>query len=118
MPIIWRVFNPGGKVSPSKRFDLDQSHTFVVGSPACLLKMREKMAQKARTMWVIFAGAQEIGRPGTRYIALDGTVTREKKLAATFSTYGDAEEFAQSKNIKLDGATRYIGHDDFPESDI
>jgi hypothetical protein len=44
-------------------------------------------------------------------------VTREKKLAAKFVTYGDAEKFAQSKNIRLDGTTRYIGHDDFEDSD-
>jgi hypothetical protein len=55
-----------------------------------------------------FRGAEQIGRPGTRYVSSDGTLTREKKLAAKFSTYANAEEFAQSKNIRLDGTTRYI----------
>jgi hypothetical protein len=75
------------------------------------------MAEKTRTLWVIFAGPEQIGRPGTRYIGSDGTVTKEKKLAAKFVTYSDAEKFAQSKNIRLDGTTRYIGHDDFEDSD-
>ena len=75
------------------------------------------MAKTPRTLWVIFAGREQIGMPGTRYTASDGTVTKEKKLAAKFVTYGDAEKFAQSKNIRLDGITRYIGHDDFEDSD-
>jgi hypothetical protein len=76
------------------------------------------LAEKTRTLWVIFAGREQIGKPATRYTASDGTVTKEKKLAAKFGTYGDAEKFAQSKNIRLDGTTRYIGHDDFEDSDI
>jgi hypothetical protein len=76
------------------------------------------MAKKTRTFWVIFVGPEQIGKPGTRYVASDGTMTREKKLAAKFATYGDAEKFAQSKNIRLDGTTRYISHDDFEDSDI
>ena len=79
---------------------------------------REKMTEKTRTLWVIFGGHEEIGRPGTRYISSDGTLTKEKKLAAKFSTYANAEKFAQSKNIRLDGTTRYISHDDFEDSDI
>jgi hypothetical protein len=69
-------------------------------------------------LWVIFAGREQIGKPATRYTASDGTVTKEKKLAAKFLTYDDAEKFAQSKNIILDGTTRHIGHDDFEDSDI
>jgi hypothetical protein len=76
------------------------------------------MTKNTRTLWVIFVGAEQIGKPGTRYVASDGTVTREKTLAAKFVAYGDAEKFAQSKNIRLDGTTRYIGHDDFRDSDI
>ena len=76
------------------------------------------MAEKTRTLWVIFAGPEQTAKPGTRYIASDGTVTKQKKLAAKFVTYGDAEKFAQSKNITLDGTTRHIGHDDFEDSDI
>jgi hypothetical protein len=51
--------------------------------------------------------------PKGRYVALNGTVTRDKSLAAKFLTYGDAEKFGVSKSISLDGAARYIGHDDF-----
>ena len=76
------------------------------------------MTKNTRTLWVIFVGPEQIGKPGTRYVASDGTVTREKTLAAKFVAYGDAEKFAQSKNIRLDGTTRYIGHDDFRDSDI
>ena len=76
------------------------------------------MAKTTRTFWVIFAGPEQTGKPGTRYIASDGTVTKQKQLAAKFVTYGDAEKFAQSKNIRLDGTTRHIGHDDFEDSDI
>jgi hypothetical protein len=59
----------------------------------------------------------QVRQQSSRKIGSDGTVTREKKLAAKFVTYGDAEKFAQSKNIRLDGTTRYIGHDDFEDSD-
>jgi hypothetical protein len=76
------------------------------------------LAKKTRTLWVIFAGPEQTGKPGTRYIASDGTVTKQKQLAAKFVTYGDAEKFAQSKNIRLDGTTRHIGHDDFEDADI
>jgi hypothetical protein len=55
------------------------------------------MAEKTRTLWVIFAGPEQTGKPGTRYIASDGTVTKQKQLAAKFVTYGDAEKFAQSR---------------------
>ena len=78
----------------------------------------KEMEKKTRTFWVIFAGSEQIGTPRTRYTASDGTVTKEKKLAAKFLTYDDAEKFAQSKNIILDGTTRHIGHDDFEDSDI
>ena len=51
-------------------------------------------------MFVIFAGPQQHGRPGTRYIAKDGT----KKIisqAAKFYSFADAQEFAKQMNIKL-----------------
>ena len=70
------------------------------------------------TYWVIFAGHEKIGRPGTRYVTPEGTITHEKKLAAKFITYADAEEFAKSQNIRVDGLTRYISHDDFEDSDL
>ena len=63
------------------------------------------MAKTTRTFWAIFAGPKQTGKPGTRYIASDGTVTKQKQLAAKSVTYGDAEKFAQSKDIRLDGIT-------------
>ena len=73
--------------------------------------------KKKKTMWVIFARPQQFGRPGNRYFALDGTVTKIPKLAAKFFTLGDAQEFVKAKRIEL-SAIRYIGQDDFQESDI
>jgi hypothetical protein len=60
------------------------------------------MAEKTRTLWVIFAGPEQIGRPGTRYIALDGMVTKEKKLAAKFVTYGEQKS---SRNPRTSDST-------------
>jgi hypothetical protein len=66
------------------------------------------MSEKTRMFWVIFGGHEEIGGPGTRYVTSEGTLTHEKKLAAKFITHADAEEFARSKNIKIDSLTRFI----------
>ena len=72
---------------------------------------------KTITKWVIFAGPQLIKGPGTRYIAPDGTITGEKRNAKKFVSHRDATDFAKSKNIKVNG-TRYIGQEDFLESEI
>ena len=69
-------------------------------------------------MWIIFAGSQEPGRTGDRFITLGGTVTGDKKLSAKFPTYMAAAKFARSKNIIIDARTRYIGQTSFEESDI
>ena len=75
------------------------------------------MPRKPKTLWVIFAGPQQHGGPGTRYIAKDGTVTGIKSRAAKFYSHGEAVEFAQHKKIKLT-ATRYIGQEDFTDFEI
>jgi hypothetical protein len=41
------------------------------------------MSRKRNTMFVIFAGPQQHGRPGTRYIAKDGTKTERISQAAS-----------------------------------
>jgi hypothetical protein len=69
-------------------------------------------------MWFIFVSPQEFGGRGNRYFAEDGTVTNSPKLAAKFPTARAAHKFAQDKRIKLNGATQYIAHQDFHESDI
>jgi hypothetical protein len=69
-------------------------------------------------MWIIFAGSQEPGRTADSFIAMEGTVTRDKKLSAKFPTYMAAEKFAKSKNITIDAHTRYIGQTSLEESDI
>jgi hypothetical protein len=55
-------------------------------------------------------------RPGTRYIAKDGTKTEIISQAAKFYSFADAEEFAKQMDIKLTELT-YIGQDDFIDSD-
>jgi hypothetical protein len=75
------------------------------------------MSPNRTTMFVIFAGPQQHGRPGTRYIAKDGSKTEIKSHAAKFDTHADAEEFAKQKNVKLTELT-YIGQDDFTDFEI
>lgn len=69
-------------------------------------------------MWFIFVSPQQFGGPGNRYIAEDGTVTNNPKLAAKFLSARDAHKFALDKHVKLDGATQYIAQNDFHETDI
>jgi hypothetical protein len=61
--------------------------------------------------YVIHAGPEEYGGRN-RYIADDGTIT-DKAHAASFVTFGDAQDFAKAKGITLDGVTRYISQEDF-----
>ncbi len=60
---------------------------------------------------MIFAGPEQYGGR-SRYVADDGTVT-DKAHAATFVTFGDAQDFAKAKSIVLNDVTRYIGQEDF-----
>ncbi len=75
------------------------------------------MSSKRKTMFVIFAGPQQHGRPGTRYIAYDGTRAHIKSHAAKFYSFADAQEFAREKNIELTAVT-YIGQEDFTDFEI
>ncbi len=75
------------------------------------------MPRKRKTMFVIFVGPQQHGRPGTRYIAEDGTVTEIRSRAAKFYSFADAQEFAKQMNITLTAIT-YIGQDDFTDFEI
>lgn len=75
------------------------------------------MPRKRKTMFVIFAGPQQHGRPGTRYIAEDGTVTEIRPHAAKFYSFADAQEFAKQSNITLT-ATTYIGQEDFTDFEV
>jgi hypothetical protein len=75
------------------------------------------MSPKRKTMFVIFAGPEQHGRPGTRYIAKDGSKTEAKSHAAKFYSHVDAAEFAKTMNIKLTELI-YIGPDDFTSFEI
>ena len=68
-------------------------------------------------MFVIFARPQQHGRPGTLYIAKDGTRTERKFRAAKFYSFEDAKDFAKDKKIKLTALT-YIGQEDFTDFEI
>jgi len=73
--------------------------------------------KKRKTLFVIFAGPQQHGGPGTHYIATDGTVTSIKSHAAKFYIFSDAKEFPKRGNIPLDAST-YIGQEDFTDFEI
>jgi hypothetical protein len=68
-------------------------------------------------MFVIFSGPQQFGRPGTHYIAKDGTRTEIRSHAAKFYSFTAAQEFAKRKNIELTDI-RYIGQEDFTNFEI
>ena len=74
------------------------------------------MSPQRTTMFVILTNPQQYGRPGTRYIAKDGTKTEIISQAAKFYSFADAQEFAKQMNIELTALT-YIGQDDFIDSD-
>ena len=75
------------------------------------------MPTKRKVMFVIFAGPQQFGRPGTQYIAKDGSTTKVKMRAAKFYSHMDAREFAKEKNIEPTAIT-YIGQDDFTDFEL
>ena len=70
-------------------------------------------------MFVSFAGPQRRRRPGTRYIAKDGTKTEIISQAASLILSPVAGELAQNHPIKRAGLTAlaYAGQDGFIDSD-
>jgi hypothetical protein len=81
----------------------------------CAMPKRRK--KKKHTAYVIFAGPQQFGGPGTQYIAEDGSRTGIKARAAKFYSHYDAVEFAKQKNIELTAIT-YIGQEDFTDFEM
>ena len=75
------------------------------------------MASKNKSMFVIFAGPQQHGRPGTRYIAFNGNVTEIKSQAAIFPTQELAQDFVKEIGITLT-ELKYIGQEDFTDCEI
>ena len=75
------------------------------------------MASKRKTMFVIFVGPQQHGRPGTHYVASNGEVTDLRSQAAKFPSQGFAEEFAEERGIALT-ETKYIGKEEFTDFEI
>jgi hypothetical protein len=73
--------------------------------------------RKKHTLFVIFARPEQHGRPGTLYIAKDGSRTKIKSRAANFYSFEDAKDFAKDKKIKLTALT-YIGQEDFTDFEI
>lgn len=82
-----------------------------------VVRYKKTMSSKLKTMFVIFAGPQQLESPGTHYIADDGTVTDIKSRAAKFYSYAEATEFAIKNNIELTAVT-YIGQEDFTDFEI
>lgn len=68
-------------------------------------------------MWIIFAGPQQHGGPGTRYIARNGQATDLKSQAAKFSSRSFAEDFAKENGILLTEIT-YLGEVEFTDFEI
>ena len=66
--------------------------------------------------WVVFVepNRSEGNRPGSMYIATDGTITPHKSGAASFLTQGAAKAFVDHHEILLGGPI-HIGEEDFPE---
>jgi hypothetical protein len=73
--------------------------------------------KKKQTLFVIFAGPQQFGRPGTQYIAKDGSRTGIKARAAKFYSHQEAVNFAKNGKIELTAIT-YIGQEDFTDFEI
>jgi hypothetical protein len=68
-------------------------------------------------MFVIFAGPQQHGSPGTRYIATNGETTDIKSRAAKFHSFAAAQDFAKERSITLTDI-KYIGQEDFTDFEI
>jgi hypothetical protein len=66
--------------------------------------------------WVIFVVPHQSvgGRPGSLYIAPDGSITIHKSEAASFLTQGAAKAFADHHEILLGGPI-HIGEEEFHE---
>ena len=64
--------------------------------------------KKRETLFVIFAGPEQHGGPGTHYISKEGATTTYRHDAARFYSFPDAEDFAERHNITLTAMT-YIG---------
>jgi hypothetical protein len=58
--------------------------------------------KRKTTMFVIFAGPQQHGRPGALHIAKDGkTKTKMRSHAAELYSFAEAQEFAKKMNIQM-----------------
>ena len=75
------------------------------------------MASKRKSMFVIFAGPQQHGGPGTRYITGNGQATDLKSRAAKFFSRADAQDFAEERGITLTDI-KFIGQEDFTDSEM
>ena len=74
------------------------------------------MADMNKTsLYVIVEGPPQPGKPGTRYVAPDGSRTEHKSRAATFGTPNEAKAFATVKGLTLDGTRTYIGRENFTD---
>lgn len=82
-----------------------------------VVRYKKTMSSKLKTMFVIFAGPQQLESPGTHYIADDGTITDKKHRAAKFDSFAEAEEFAREKNVRLTEIT-YIEQEYFTDFEI
>lgn len=67
-------------------------------------------------LYVIFFGPQNFGGPN-KYYDENGSVTDSRNEAAKFYTFEDAKEFADKMKNEL-SETRYIGQEDYLQSDL
>jgi hypothetical protein len=75
------------------------------------------MAKTKQTLFVIVAGTQQQGAPGTYSIAQDSSTTMIRLKAARFYSFADAKEFAKEKHITFNALT-YIGLEDFTDLEM
>ena len=75
------------------------------------------MAKTKQTLFVIVAGTQQQGAPGTCSIARDGPTTIVRLKAARFYRFADGKEFAKEKHVTFN-ALAYIGLEDFTDVEM
>jgi len=73
--------------------------------------------KRTQTLFVLFVGPQHHARPGTQYIANDGSTTTIRSHAARFWTYWGAKTFAEENHMALNALT-YIGREDFTDFEM
>ena len=72
---------------------------------------------KNNQRYVIFAGPQQPGEPGTRYVSDDGTSTEYRSSATKFFTATEAIALAERNKI-IFSALISVGREDFTDFEL